>query len=47
MKLPNARQHGAGRFALEDEIDPLVGAIIDTRQGPEVSKNRSTVHLLS
>ena len=34
MKLAQlARQHGAGRFALEDKIDPLVGAIIDAPVG--------------
>ena len=34
-----ARQHGAGRFALEDVIDPLVGAIIDAPVGEVVKRN--------
>lgn len=42
MKLAQlARQHGAGRFALDDEIDPLVGAIIDAPVGQTVRKNDS------
>ena len=40
MKLAQlARQHGAGRFALDDKIDPLVGAIIDAPVGQTVRKN--------
>ena len=34
-----ARQHGAGRFALEDVIDPLVGAVIDAPVGEAVKQN--------
>ena len=34
-----ARQHGAGRFALEDVIDPLVGAVIDAPVGEAVKRN--------
>lgn len=34
-----ARQHGAGRFALEDVIDPLVGAVIDAPVGQRVKRN--------
>ncbi len=40
MKLAQlARRHGAGRFALEDVIDPLVGAVIDATVGQAVKKN--------
>ena len=34
-----ARQHGAGRFNLEDVIDPLVGMVIETTTGSFVKKN--------
>lgn len=34
-----ARQHGAGRFALEDVIDPLAGAVIDAPVGEAVKRN--------
>ncbi|GIR75711.1 MAG: hypothetical protein CM15mP78_04100 [Candidatus Poseidoniales archaeon] len=34
-----ARQHGAGRFALDDDIDPLVGMVIETPTGSNVDKN--------
>ena len=40
MKLAQlARRHGAGRFALEDVIDPVVGAVIDATVGQPVKKN--------
>ena len=35
-----ARRHGAGRFALEDEIDPHVGFVLEATQGTEVKKNQ-------
>ena len=34
-----ARQHGAGRFALEDVIDPLVGAVITAPVGEAIKRN--------
>ena len=34
-----ARQHGAGRFNLEDVIDPLVGMVIEATTGSFVEKN--------
>ena len=34
-----ARQHGAGRFALEDVIDPLVGAVIAAPVGEAIKRN--------
>ena len=34
-----ARQHGAGRFALDDVIEALVGAVIDAPPGQPVNKN--------
>ena len=40
MKMAQlARRHGAGRFALEDEIDPLIGFLLDATRGVEVKKN--------
>ena len=35
-----ARRHGAGRFALEDEIDPHVGFVLEATKGIEVKKNQ-------
>ena len=41
MKMAQlARKHGAGRFALEDEIDPLVGFLLLATKGSEVKKNQ-------
>ena len=41
MKMAQlARKHGAGRFALEDEIDPLVGFLLQAIKGDEVKKNQ-------
>ena len=41
MKMAQlARKHGAGRFALEDEIDPLVGFHLQSIKGDEVKKNQ-------
>ena len=35
-----ARRHGAGRFALDDDIDPHVGFVIQTPFGAYVDKNK-------
>ena len=41
MKMAQlARRHGAGRLALEDEIDPLVGFVIEATKGSQVKKNQ-------
>ena len=41
MKMATlAREHGAGRFVLEDEIDPLVGFVIQAPKGTDVKKNQ-------
>ena len=41
MKMARlARKHGAGRFALEDEIDPLVGFLIQAPKGTQIKKNQ-------
>ena len=41
MKMAQlARKHGAGRFTLEDEIDPLVGFFIQATKGDMVKKNQ-------
>jgi thymidine phosphorylase len=41
MKMAKlARKHGAGRFALEDEIDPLVGFLLQAPKGTQLQKNQ-------
>ena len=33
-----AREHGAGRFSLEDVIDPAVGFVLKTSKGNQIKK---------
>ncbi len=40
MMAQLARKHGAGRFVLEDQIDPLVGFVLQAPKGTEVQKNQ-------
>jgi thymidine phosphorylase len=34
-----ARNHGAGRFELDDPIDPHVGFVIEATKGTKIAKN--------
>ena len=38
-----AREHGAGRFAIEDEIDPAVGFILNAVKGSPIRSGQKWI----